>query len=202
MDNNKKFWNRAAKHYARVMSGHKDIYGELNQIFADYLKESDNLLEIGCATGQLSYFLVEMVNRLTATDFSEEMIAICQANNTHNKITFKVEDASNLSFADNQFDAVVIANVLHIVPNIDQIIAELKRVVKPQGNIIAPIFVYSESRFNIMIWLLERFGFKAYNKFTTDDYINRLEANGLKIKYRKIIKAKPLSEFVVIATEQ
>ncbi len=41
------------------------------------------------------------------------------------KVIFRVEDVTNINFDNNSFDAVVIANALHILPNPNKALEEI-----------------------------------------------------------------------------
>ncbi len=198
MNQDKKFWDKVAKFYAKFMVKNDAIYSQLSEMLAEYLSGESCALEIGCGTGQLSFLVAENVKSLTATDFSENMVTICKQNNTYQNLLFQQEDATALSFADDSFDVVIASNVLHILPDIDKAIAEIKRVVKPDGIIFAPTFVYNKKDFNFAIWFLEKIGFKTYSKFTSEEYVEFLKTRDLEIVYTKTLKAKPLDECVVI----
>jgi ubiquinone/menaquinone biosynthesis C-methylase UbiE len=45
-------------------------------------------------------------------------------------------DASKLDFPDNHFDAVFDFGIIHHIPNWKDCIQELKRVLKPNGEVI------------------------------------------------------------------
>ena len=47
---------------------------------------------------------------------------------------FSVQDATSLPYADETFDAVLIANALHIMPRPKKALAEIYRVLKPGGS--------------------------------------------------------------------
>ncbi len=201
MDNNKKFWQRAAKFYSFFLRRNKlyqESFERFSQMLSPYLNADTNVLEIGCGIGQLSFLIGDRVKRYTATDFSEEMIKICQKNNT-TSVVFQVEDGANLSFANGSFQCVIISNVLHIVPNAAQIVAEIKRVLSDDGIIFAPIFVDdADNKFNFTVSLMKLFGFKTYQNTSKAEYIAFLEAANLEIIYSETIKSSPNDEFVVI----
>ncbi len=198
MNNNKKFWDRVAKLYKFFMKKNEKHFIELNKVFLPYFDKNMKLLEIGCGTGLMTLLMSENVKSIISTDFSEEMIKICKQNNNKENVTFKVEDATNLSFESNTFDGVVIANVLHIVPEPDLIINEIKRVLKNDGILFAPIFV-DENKFNLKMWILKKLGFKVYGKRTCEEYIDYIKSMELEIIFSKVINANPTNECVVIA---
>ncbi len=199
MNDNKKFWQRMAKFYSFYMRGSDAAFAQLNQLLKPYLSAEMTVLEIGCGTGQLSFLVAQSVKKLIASDFSARMIAECNKKNTASNIVFQVEDGTALSFADDSFDAVVIANVLHIVPQPDAVISEIKRVLKPTGIVFAPIFVSRSSESRLKLWLLGRLGFKVYNKFDAAQYQLFLKEQELEIVQCTMVASNPADECVVIA---
>ena len=61
-----------------------------------------------------------------------------------NNISFSVQDATKLTYNSEEFDVVVIANALHIMPEPNKALAEIHRVLKPNGILFAPTFVYEK----------------------------------------------------------
>ncbi len=194
---NKNFWNKYAKHYSFFMRKAENSYKHLIKIIKPYLNKDMKALEIGCGTGQISFLLEDHLKELIATDFSEEMIAICNKNNT-SSIQFQVEDATDLSFKESTFDIVIMANVLHIMPNPDKALNEIKRVLKPNGILFAPIFVNNKNKFNPKLLILEKLGFKTYMKTNSKGYINYIQNQNIEIIYTETIESSPLDECVVI----
>ena len=67
------------------------------------------LLEIGCGTGRITEALAEDGFRVTATDLSEDMIALARSKLApwSANVLLQVADAFELPFPDNSFDGVV-----------------------------------------------------------------------------------------------
>ena len=63
------------------------------------------------------------------------MIKIAQKRHKDASISFKVMDASNLDFPDKQFDAVFDFGIIHHIPDWRDCLYELKRVIKPDGEL-------------------------------------------------------------------
>ncbi|MBQ8300666.1 MAG: class I SAM-dependent methyltransferase [Clostridia bacterium] len=188
MDNNKQFWQKIAKLYAPFMKSNKKLYADICQSIAPYLNKEMNVLELACGTGQLSYPLSEKVKSWEATDFSEKMIAEAKKKNCLQTLCFSVQDATDLPYDDNSFDAVVISNALHIMPHPEKALAQIKRILKTDGVLFAPTFVHGESTaFHIRTWLMERIGFYAYFKWNEAEYIDFLKNNGLCITETKML---------------
>ena len=75
------------------------------------------VLEIATGPGLLAKPVAPAAKRMIATDYSDGMIAEAKKGECPANLTFEVADAMNLPYADGSFDAVLIANALHIVPD-------------------------------------------------------------------------------------
>ena len=65
---------------------------------------------------------------IKATDTSAEMLAEAKRDNRSAKLHFSAQDMFRLSYADRSFDAVIVSNALHIVPQPEKALQEIKRV--------------------------------------------------------------------------
>lgn len=171
MGDNKEFWQRTAKFYAPFMERNGRLYGEICKKIRPSLARSTNVLELACGSGQLSFRLAECVRLWEATDFSENMIAEAKKQPCSNRLHFSVQDATDLPYASDSFDAVVISNALHIMPNPELALAEISRVLKPEGTLFAPTFVHGKGAgFRLRARLLALAGFKVYSKWTAEGF--------------------------------
>lgn len=98
----------------------------------DLNKSKGNLLDIGAGTGD---FL------LVAKDNGWKAVGIEPSEKAKNIAKAKgVELKSNLSdFENNSFDVITMWHVLEHVPNLEEQIKELKRLVKPNGSILIAV---------------------------------------------------------------
>lgn len=187
MKDNKGFWDRWAKRYDFMMSKDGRTYAQIVTCMKRKLDRKMYVLELACGTGLLSVQLAGSVKLLEATDFSEEMIQQAKAKAHSSRIHFSVQDATCLPYAEETFDAVVISNALHIMPEPEKALAEIRRVLKPGGVLIAPTFTAAGSISGRMrIRLMELSGFKVFHKWTPQEYLDFLKKNGFKITCSKI----------------
>ena len=187
MKDNKGFWNRWAKRYDLMMSGDGRIYAWIVSRMKKVLDRDMTVLELACGTGLLSVRLAGSVKLLEATDFSEEMIRQAKAKTHSSRLRFSVQDATSLPYAEETFDAAVISNALHIIPEPEKALAEIRRVLKSGGILIAPTFTASGSISGRMrIRFMELSGFKVFHKWTPQEYLDFLKDNGFEITGRKI----------------
>lgn len=111
------------------------------------LADDARVLEIGCGP---CYLWRENADRvpagwsITLSDFSAGMVAQGQQNLREAKsdfpfsqIEFKQIDAQELPFDDNSLDAVIANHMLYHVPDLDKALAEIARVLKPDGRFFA-----------------------------------------------------------------
>jgi ubiquinone/menaquinone biosynthesis C-methylase UbiE len=106
------------------------------------------VLEIACGTGRVSRHLRERFKphvKLIATDLSADMLGIAKSTLNDPSIEFRVEDAQNLSFADNSFDLVIFQYGLMFLPDKLKGLSEALRVLKPGGRLIATTWDKTET---------------------------------------------------------
>ena len=92
------------------------------------------VLEVGGGEGELAErILRELGAELVAVDQSERMVEIQRAKG----IDAHVGDVEELPFPDSAFDFAIAAWMLYHVPNVDGALAELARVLRPGGRLVA-----------------------------------------------------------------
>jgi ubiquinone/menaquinone biosynthesis C-methylase UbiE len=107
--------------------------------FLDWLAVPPGLrwLDVGCGTGAFTELVLEQSSPrdLSAVDPAEDQIAHARTKPAAKRVNFRLAEAQNLPFADDEFDVAAMALVITFVPDPAQAIAEMKRVVKPGGMI-------------------------------------------------------------------
>ncbi|MBE2199290.1 MAG: class I SAM-dependent methyltransferase [Anaerolinea sp.] len=106
------------------------------------LQPGDLVLECGCGPGWLWRDNLDRIPpncHITLTDLSQGMVAEAKAalHETDHDFRFREVDAQQLPFATASFDVVVANHMLYHVPNIDQALSEIQRVLKPDGRLHA-----------------------------------------------------------------
>ncbi|HJS49815.1 MAG TPA: class I SAM-dependent methyltransferase [Gaiellaceae bacterium] len=93
-----------------------------------------SVLEVGCGEGELAERMTaELAAEVIAIDQSERMVEIARARG----VDARIGDVQELHFADVAFDVVVAAWMLYHVPDLDRAVAELARVLRPAGRLVA-----------------------------------------------------------------
>ncbi len=130
------------------------------------------------------------------------MIENAKKTNADLHAAFKVEDATNIEFGDETFDGILVANALHVMPEPKKAMTEMQRTLKPGGLLFGPTFVYDNKTPKTRMWMLERMGFKTYNKWSTTQYSDFVQSFGFETELMEIIEAKPLCECLIIARKK
>ncbi|MEO6610860.1 MAG: class I SAM-dependent methyltransferase [Chitinophagaceae bacterium] len=93
-----------------------------------------NCLEIGCGTGKNTAWLVEKANKVTAVDFSEEMMAKARAKISSGKVQFVHADITmGWIFGNTLYDLVSFSLVLEHIQDLGHIFKESSAALKPGG---------------------------------------------------------------------
>ena len=186
---NKNFWSRWAVRYDKTMSGSEKLYQNITSHMQKTLKRDMTVLELACGTGLLSVKIAPIVKHLEATDFSAEMIKQAKMKSYSAKLHFSVQDATQLPYAPESFDVVVISNALHIMPDPKASLRNIRRVLKDDGILIAPTFTAAGSiGGRIRIRIMELSGFRVFHKWTPESFLAILRENGFKIQKGEVFK--------------
>lgn len=98
------------------------------------------VLDAGCGSGVKSLLLAKRGFIVNGVDFSEIPLRKARENvklaRLQDKITFESADILSLPFTENRFDYVLCWGVLMHIPDVNEAINELYRVLKPGGFLI------------------------------------------------------------------
>lgn len=92
------------------------------------------VLEVGSGSGVHIGFVRHSFDEYLMTDFSDEMLKEAKGLK-YEGVRSAVEDATNLSFQDCQFDRVIAAHVLEHLVRPHEVLREWARVLKPGGTL-------------------------------------------------------------------
>ena len=148
------------------------------------------VLELATGTGLIAKNIVNAAPHIEATDASVEMIAEAKRNNQSAKLHFSVQDMFCLPYADKSFDVVIVSNALHIVPQPEKALAEIHRVLKDDGVLIAPTFTHAGNSFfgKVRAFFMKLAGFPLHSKWTSEEYLRFLRQNGWAVRKSVVLK--------------
>jgi methyltransferase OMS1 len=115
---------------------------------------ADVTLEIACGTGRNSAYYTPRVTRLILCDASSEMLAEARKKPAGVPTEYMAQDAHELrAFLDESVDTVVDTFGLCSFHNPDQVLAEVRRVLKPRGQLLMLEHGRAENTWFINLWL-------------------------------------------------
>ncbi|MBS4911579.1 MAG: class I SAM-dependent methyltransferase [Subdoligranulum variabile] len=190
MREHKNFWDRNAGRYDRFMRKDRAAYEKMYGLIRPVVK-GKTVLELAAGTGLIAKNIVNAAAHIEATDASAEMIAEAKRNNQSAKLHFSVQDMFRLPYADKSFDVVIVSNALHIVPQPEKALAEIHRVLRDDGVLIAPTFTHAENSFfgNSKAFFLKLAGFPLHSRWTSEEYLCFLQQNGWTVRKSVVLKA-------------
>ena len=130
-------YNTISKHFSETRQGLPKEYHSL----AEYVKNGDKVLDIGCGNGRFLYALQNKKAEYYGIDSSEEMIE--RAREKFPDAEFLRADALDLPFENNSFDKIISMAVLHHIPSNDlrsDFMREAYRVLKKDGFLILTVW--------------------------------------------------------------
>ena len=135
------YWDRRAPSYTEVVE--KNLAGEWDAVWANMLisgfPEGDpselRVLDMGTGPGFYAIILPERGYRVTAVDFSENMLAEARKNAgpLAEKISFLRMDAQAPDFPDDSFDVIVTRNLTWNLTDPEKAYREWRRILRPGG---------------------------------------------------------------------
>jgi SAM-dependent methyltransferase len=125
-------FDRAVEFYDRTRALPPDVVERQAEVLMGELAGCERVLEIGVGTGRVAVTLdVPMIG----LDLSRPMMEVLRTKTS--TIPLVEGDATRLPFADACFSAAYAAHVLHLIPTWEEALAELVRVVRPGGRVLA-----------------------------------------------------------------
>ena len=190
MRDHENFWDRNAARYDRFMRKDRAAYEEMYALIRPVVK-AKTVLELATGTGLIAKHIVNAAAHIEATDASAEMIAEAKRDNHSTKLHFSVQDMFRLPYAEESFDVVIVSNALHIVPQPEKALAEIHRVLKDDGVLIAPTFTHAENSIFGMIraFFMRLAGFPLRSKWTSEEYLRFLRQNSWTVRKSAVLKA-------------
>ncbi len=183
-------WDIFAPVYEFAMRSQKSIYDYMYERIGEVAQGKD-VLELATGPGMIARHIAPHANHVVATDFAPKMIETARKAKNPENVRFEVADATALRFEDKSFDVVVIANALHIIPNPEKALAEIRRVLKDDGVLIAPNFIFREGgKRNLWQKFLSLVGVRFAHEWTENEYRSFLKANGWTIEMSIVLKGR------------
>ncbi|MEQ8691799.1 MAG: class I SAM-dependent methyltransferase [Pseudomonadales bacterium] len=140
MPDNAAFWDKKAQGYARRPVADNATYEKKLAETREFLQPHMHILEFGCGTGTTAVHHAPHVAHVDAIDIAENMLQIGRQRATEagvTNITFSRGTLAEFAAQDASLDAVLGLNVLHLLPDRTETLAEVARILKPGGIFVS-----------------------------------------------------------------
>jgi len=173
-------------------------FDEVVKISKKYLKKGSLILEGGCGSGIQVYKLHKTGFNVIGIDFAEKTIA--DLNKNHPELNIQLGDVRKTTFPDHYFDAYWSFGVIeHFYTGYDDILNEMKRIIKPGGYLfisfphLSPLRKLKIKNNSYAIWKenpqqINHFYQFALDKSTVMEKLSKIGFKLLEINYMAGIK--------------
>ncbi len=141
------YYRRRAEEYEEIYHRDDPVRQEEQTKIANAVKETlrgRRVLEIACGTGYWTQFLSETAQSIVATDVVQEVLEIAKRKQYKCPVSFRIEDAYNLSFETNSFDGGLANFWFSHIPKdrIDSFLKDFHRVLQNGSRVFIADNVY------------------------------------------------------------
>ncbi len=174
------FWDRVAGLYDLFEWSNRQVNAAARTRVGELVPAGARVLDCAAGTGEFSLAASKRAGSVLCTDQSEAMLARARkkaARRGLSNLQFARRDITALSDPDGSFDAVIAANVLHLLPQPETAVRELWRVAAPGGRLILPTYLQGKAgaAYGSMIKIYQGVGFHYEHAFTPETYREFLE---------------------------
>lgn len=134
------FWNFMAKRYAKSPVEDQAAYERKLEMTRSHLSADMEVLEFGCGTGTTALIHVPHVAHIQAIDYSRAMIDIARGKAAADAVTnvdFDVSTIEEWRAPDASYDLIQAHSILHLVQDLDAVLAKVRKLIKPGGRFIS-----------------------------------------------------------------
>jgi 2-polyprenyl-3-methyl-5-hydroxy-6-metoxy-1,4-benzoquinol methylase len=134
----KQFYDSSDRYFDICENRNEDSFRNILDVIKQYVPKDAKLLEFGCGTGNLASMVAKMGYSTLGIDISDRFIAYAkdQYKAQSDKLDFQVVGFGKLPFADQSFDCIYTCAVLEHCYEVDKIIQDFHRLLKPNGILI------------------------------------------------------------------
>ena len=131
-------WGKVANWYHSLLEEDRGSYQRAvilpNILRLLQIKKGDNILDIACGSGFFAREFYKAGAKVTGVDISKELISLAKKDGPK-EIEYVVAPAEKLPFKDRGFDKATIILALQNLENVNGVLREAKRILKPSGTL-------------------------------------------------------------------
>lgn len=155
------------------------------------LSPTDKVLDVACGTGEFERLILSEnpSQQIVGVDISEKMIELArQKLQSYANVDFQLASVATLPFDDASFDTVISANSFHYFDDPNVALNEMKRVLKPNGNLIILDWCKDFLVCRVCDWILQRIDPAHQQCYTQAEFHQFLSSAGFSVRQSSIVR--------------
>jgi demethylmenaquinone methyltransferase/2-methoxy-6-polyprenyl-1,4-benzoquinol methylase len=132
------FYDNFQSRYYSLVGGEEKVRQKMLEVVD--LKPGDKVLDMCCGPGNTTFAIAKRLGdqtKIKGIDLSEGQIEMAKKRNHFSNIEFMIMDASHTSFAEGEFDKIIIPHAIHEMPRDTRlaVLKEARRILKEEGTL-------------------------------------------------------------------
>jgi phosphatidylethanolamine/phosphatidyl-N-methylethanolamine N-methyltransferase len=181
-DEGRAYWDGLAARYDRTMLLLGGPMPRMVELVADAVRGRECVLEIAAGTGLVTVGIAPVAGHVVATDYAPAMVERLAARTRElANVSTRVLDVYDCAEPDASYDAVVAANVLHLLPDLDAGLDVMLRVLRPGGRLVVPTYLHDATIVSRSLSaVMSAAGFPGRRRFTLERLVGVVEGRGMR----------------------
>ena len=148
------------EYFRNVESCRYQLEPHILEVVPFSIGKDKDVLEVGCGLGTDGTRWAKAGARYTGIDLTPEAVRLASQNFSWRGLKghFQRVDAEHMPFPDASFDLVYSHGVIHHAPDIEQVVSEIYRVLRPGGQAILMVYHRHSYNYYLNILFLRRLG--------------------------------------------
>ena len=207
MNKAEKFWDGSANKFDKRAERFEENMVKTIKNARKHLKDSDRVLDYGCATGTITYEIADNVKEILGIDLSSKMIDIAKSKadqSKNEKIDFTQATIFDQRLSEKYFDAILASDIIHLVEDVQKVVQRLNELLKPGGLLISSTPCLGEKKtfkghfLFFLIFTLSKVGIvPSISFFKIPDLEHLITSENFKIIETESLSHSPEEYFIV-----
>lgn len=189
LEKSRNVWENLGVNQSNTMFDEKTFRGklqkeELEWVISHIPTKVQSILDAGCGPGRYTQIFAEQGTEVISYDFSRSILKLLQKKWGHLKLTLVQGDIQILPFKNNQFDTVLMLDVLHHLETKDMRMNAIKEAFRVAKNYV---FLDVKNRYNPYLWYRYRKMTDPFLRvcYTYSEILNAVQRCGGSVIKRK-----------------
>lgn len=187
-NNESQKWDKLSKNYDKFLNKERIAYEYIGNLIKKH-NSNKKTVELCAGTGILTEYYLDNFKDIIISDFSKDMNKICKRKFPNSDI--RIIDCTDTQFKDKTFDLVIMMNAIHIIPNPEKTLKEIRRILKDDGILIVANYLEEESILQkIKLKILSIVGVEFYNIWDFESIKKHFKDRDFEIIYSEKISSR------------